>query len=105
MRNVGNGLCAVPPENVNIFRICEANNDFIAYDDCDFVPKSPERHIGRSLHYLIDKLEFIELFQICAAPLPPSLREVAFAKQMTEGVSYVRWAKLIAMLGCAYPEI
>ena len=34
--------------------------------------------------------------------MPPSLREVAFAKQMTEGVSYVRW-DTPPVTACAVP--
>ena len=38
---VGEGLRALPPENVYIFRICEANNNIIAHGNCDLQGKSP----------------------------------------------------------------
>ena len=65
---VGNGLCAVPcrmsgigkifrrdtppgcpPKMPCIFGFPVGKYPRIAYQQCDFVPKSPERHAGRSL--------------------------------------------------------
>ena len=38
---VGEGLRALPPENVYIFSICEANNNIISFGNCDLLYKSP----------------------------------------------------------------